>query len=35
MLPSASLAGAIAGILVAAAFAAHVVLDTAFRAFGG
>jgi len=35
MLPSASLAGAIAGILAVAAMTAHVVVDFAFRAFGG
>ena len=35
MLPSASLAGAIAGILTVAAMAAHVLVDVAFRAFGG
>ena len=35
MLPSASLAGALAGILALAAIAAHVLLDVAFRAFGG
>jgi hypothetical protein len=35
MLPSASLAGAIAGILTVAAFASHVLVDVVFRAFGG
>ena len=35
MLPSATLAGAIAGILVLSAVAAHAVIDIAFRAFGG
>jgi hypothetical protein len=35
MLPSASLAGAVAGILIVAATAAHVLIDFAFRAFGG
>jgi hypothetical protein len=35
MLPSASVAGAIAGILTVAAFAAHALVDVAFRAFGG
>jgi hypothetical protein len=35
MLPSASLAGALAGILVIAAMAVHVVLDFTFHAFGG
>jgi hypothetical protein len=35
MLPSASLAGAIAGILAVAAFASHILIDTVFRAFGG
>ena len=35
MLPSASLAGVIAGILTVAAVAAHVLVDAAFRAFGG
>ena len=35
MLSSASLVGAIAGILAVAAVAAHVLVDTAFRLFGG
>jgi hypothetical protein len=35
MLPSASIAGVIAGILAVAAVAAHAVIDVAFRAFGG
>jgi hypothetical protein len=35
MLPSASLAGAIAGILTVAAMAAHVMVDVVFRALGG
>ena len=35
MLPSASVAGALAGILAVAAFAAHALVDLAFRAFGG
>lgn len=35
MLPSASLAGAVAGILIVAATAAHMVIDVVFRAFGG
>jgi hypothetical protein len=35
MLSSASLAGAIAGILAVAAVAAHLLIDTAFRLFGG
>lgn len=35
MVPSVSLAGAIAGILVVAAIAAHVLIDTAFRIAGG
>lgn len=35
MLPSASVAGAIAGILTIAAMAAHTLVDMAFRAFGG
>ena len=35
MLPSASVAGALAGILAVAAIAAHVLIDTAFRLFGG
>ena len=35
MLPSASLVGAIAGILAVAAMAAHVLIDTAFRLIGG
>lgn len=35
MLSSASLAGALAGILVVAALAAHALVDTAFRLLGG
>ena len=35
MLPSASIAGAVAGILIVAATAAHMLLDVAFRVFGG
>ena len=35
MIPSATLAGAIVGILTVAAFAAHVVIDVAFRMAGG
>jgi hypothetical protein len=35
MLSSASLAGAVAGILIVAATAVHVLLDVAFHAFGG
>ena len=35
MLPSASLAGAIAGILTVAAVAAHMIVDVVFRTFGG
>ena len=35
MLPSASIAGAIAGILTVAAFASHVVINVVFSAFGG
>lgn len=35
MLPSASLAGAVAGILIVAAAAAHVLIDVAFRFIGG
>ena len=35
MLSSASLAGALAGILAIAAMAAHVLVDSAFRIFGG
>jgi hypothetical protein len=35
MLPSASIAGAVAGILIVAATAAHVVIDFAFKVFGG
>jgi hypothetical protein len=35
MLPSASIAGAIAGILTVAAVAAHFVVDTVFRLVGG
>lgn len=34
MLPSATLAGALAGILAVAAMAAHVMIDAAFRIFG-
>jgi len=35
MLPSASVAGALVGILAVAAICAHVMIDAAFRAFGG
>jgi hypothetical protein len=35
MISSASIAGAIAGILTVSAFAAHVVVDLAFRLVGG
>ncbi len=35
MLPSASIAAAIAGILTASAFAAHLVVDAVFRFAGG
>jgi hypothetical protein len=35
MLPSASIVGAIAGILTVAAVATHAVIDVVFRAFGG
>jgi hypothetical protein len=35
MLPSASLAGAIAGILTAAAVVSHWVIDAAFQMAGG
>jgi len=35
MLPSASVVGAIVGILTVAAVAAHTLIDVAFRAFGG
>ena len=35
MLPSASCAGALVGILVVAAICAHTLIDLAFRAFGG
>jgi len=35
MLPSATLAGAVAGILVVAASVAHVVINLVFGAFGG
>jgi hypothetical protein len=35
MIPSAALTGAIVAILGASAFAAHLVIDVAFRAFGG
>jgi hypothetical protein len=34
MLPSASIAGALVGILAVAAVAVHTLLDVAFRAFG-
>jgi len=34
MLPSASVAGALVGILAGAAIAAHALLDVSFRAFG-
>jgi hypothetical protein len=35
MLPSASLAGAIVGILAVSAMVSHVVIDAAFRLVGG
>lgn len=35
MMPSAALAGAIAGILTVTAFAAHVLVNVAFRVIGG
>jgi hypothetical protein len=35
MLPSASIAGAIAGILTLAAIGAHFVIDTVFNLIGG
>jgi hypothetical protein len=35
MLPSASVAGALVGILAVAAIAVHMLVDIAFRAFGG
>jgi hypothetical protein len=35
MVPSTSLAAALAGILAVAAIAAHLLVDMAFRAFGG
>lgn len=35
MLPSASLAGVLAGILTVAAMAAHLLVNVAFSAFGG
>jgi hypothetical protein len=35
MLPSAALTGAIIGILAASAFVAHILIDFAFRVFGG
>jgi hypothetical protein len=35
MLPSASCAGALVGILAVAAICAHALIDVAFRAFGG
>jgi hypothetical protein len=35
MLSSASLVGALAGILTVAAIASHVMIDAAFRLFGG
>jgi len=35
MMPSASIAGALVGILAVAAVAAHTLVDMAFRAFGG
>jgi archaellin len=34
MISSASIAGALVGILAVAAMAAHVLIDTAFRVFG-
>ncbi len=35
MLPTASLAGAITGILAIAAVASHAIIDAAFRLMGG
>jgi len=35
MMPSASIAGALVGILAVAAVAAHTLVAMAFRAFGG
>jgi hypothetical protein len=35
MLPSAALTGAIVGILAISAMAAHLLIDVAFRLFGG
>jgi hypothetical protein len=35
MLSSASIAGALVGILAVAAIAAHMLIDVAFRVFGG
>jgi hypothetical protein len=35
MMPSAALAGAIAGILAVAVVASHICLDAAFRLIGG
>ena len=35
MIPSATLAGAIAGILAVAAIATHTLIDVVFSAFGG
>jgi hypothetical protein len=35
MLPSAALTGAVVGILVVSALAAHMLIDAAFRLFGG
>ena len=35
MLPSASLAGAIVGILAITAMASHILIDAAFRLAGG
>jgi len=35
MIPSAALAGAMAGILAVTAFAAHILVDVAFRMVGG
>ena len=35
MISSASIAGALVGILAVAAVAAHTLIDTAFRIFGG
>jgi hypothetical protein len=35
MIPSAALTGAIVGILAVSAMAAHLLIDVAFRLFGG